>query len=51
MITPSLTYKTTKWLDANSSKIKDGMEFKTFIGGTLFKATRNSSRPWHWRKR
>jgi len=44
IVTPSLTYKTAKWLDSNSSKVKDGAEFKTFIGGTLFKATRNSSR-------
>ena len=43
-ITPNLAFKSTKWLDENSSRVPDGSCYKTFIGGTLFKATRNSSR-------
>jgi len=43
-ITPSLRFKSTKWLDDNSFRVPDRASFKTLIGGTLFKATKNSSR-------
>lgn len=43
-VTPNQEYKTIKWLDLNSSRVADGISYKTFIGGSLFKGTRNSSR-------